>query len=185
MYKTYSFWVKVVVLSGSLGFSMTGCKTGYQPEQVAQMGDDGSGIGTQAFHSGMGYQRAHLGYDDQWRMINKIQGGVDQVYYFRFASSNIQNQYRSSLKVQAAYLVQHPNMKVRIEGRADGRGSREYNIALGWRRVKQVTQYLKLHGVHNQQIKQVSYGKEDPSPAGDNPRVWRLNRRVNLNYETE
>ena len=69
--------------------------------------------------------------------------------------------------VQANYLAMHPGVKVRLEGHTDARGSAEYNIALGWRRAQSVAQRLEMQGVHPDQIKIVSYGKEKPAVLGD------------------
>ncbi len=84
--------------------------------------------------------------------------------------------------IQAAYLMTHRNAHVRLEGNTDDRGSREYNVGLGWRRAQAVARILKQQGVAPSQIKMVSYGKEHPAVSGNNEEAWSLNRRVELIY---
>ena len=89
----------------------------------------------------------------------------------------------SALMLQANYLVANPKATVRLEGNTDERGSREYNIGLGWRRDQSVARLLEQQGVSPDQIKMVSYGKERPVAFGHNEAAWKLNRTVNLVYE--
>ena len=88
-----------------------------------------------------------------------------------------------ALRIQANFLASHPNAKIRLEGNTDNRGSREYNIGLGWRRDQSVARILEQQGVRSTQIQMVSYGKERPAVDGNNERVWSLNRRVNFIYK--
>ena len=83
------------------------------------------------------------------------------------------------LRRQAEWLAQHRSAKVAIEGHADERGTREYNLALGDRRAFAVSRYLLTLGVLPEQIvKVVSYGKERPDALGTDESAWRLNRRI-------
>ena len=86
--------------------------------------------------------------------------------------------------MQAGYLVSHPNAKIRLEGNADDRGSREYNVALGWRRAQAIAHILKQQGVSVGQMELVSYGKEHPAVVGETEEARSLNRRVELVYES-
>ena len=79
-------------------------------------------------------------------------------------------------------LAANPNMQVRLEGHADERGSREYNIGLGERRAQAVRRVLQLQGAGAQQLTTVSYGEERPAASGSDEESWRLNRRVELVY---
>ncbi|HBC71235.1 MAG TPA: peptidoglycan-associated lipoprotein, partial [Coxiellaceae bacterium] len=72
-----------------------------------------------------------------------------------------------------------------LEGHADERGSREYNIALGWKRAKAVAAALKQQGAGNAQIVMMSYGKEKPVALGHDESAYSQNRRVNLIYEAK
>lgn len=117
-------------------------------------------------------------------VTNSTKAPENQTYYFTFDSSGLKRQAdMAAIIAQANYLAAHPGAKVRLEGNTDSRGSREYNIGLGWRRDQTIEQILLQHGASKDQIKLVSYGKERPAVFGDNEAAWRLNRRVNLVYE--
>jgi peptidoglycan-associated lipoprotein len=115
--------------------------------------------------------------------VNALKAPSNQTYYFDVAKNTVNTKDYEALTVQAIYLSSHPTAKVRLEGNTDNRGSREYNVALAWRRDQSVLQLLKQQGVAPSQIKSISYGKEHPAVYGNNDYAWRLNRRVNLVYE--
>jgi len=106
----------------------------------------------------------------------------DRTIYFDFDSSEIKGQYDAMVTAHARYLVAHPNVRVRLEGNTDERGSREYNIGLGARRAQSVRQALMLQGVADSQITTVSYGEEHPAVTGHNDAAWARNRRVDIMY---
>ena len=85
----------------------------------------------------------------------------------------------------AQYLSDYPDIKVRLEGHADERGSREYNIALGERRAESVRRLLLLQGVGANQVSMISYGEELPAALAHDEESWALNRRVELVYEAQ
>jgi peptidoglycan-associated lipoprotein len=78
---------------------------------------------------------------------------------------------------QVAWLKAYPNTQVTIEGHADERGTREYNLAVGERRANSVKQFLKAQGIAEARVKVVSYGKERPAVVGSNEYAWAQNRR--------
>ena len=82
----------------------------------------------------------------------------------------------------AKYLTRNPGTRVRLEGHADERGTREYNVGLGERRANAVRDALLLRGVSARQISVVSYGEERPVSLGHNERAWDQNRRVEFVY---
>ena len=82
----------------------------------------------------------------------------------------------------AQYLARNPSQKIRLEGHADERGSREYNIGLGERRSQAVRRSLLLQGVAEAQITTVSYGEERPAAAGSDEQSYQQNRRVEIVY---
>lgn len=104
--------------------------------------------------------------------------------YFEFDRSDIMDQDREILQAHAQYLAANRSASVTLEGHADERGSREYNIALGERRANAVRQFMTLTGASGQQIRTVSYGEERPVAEGHNEEAWRLNRRVEIIYRT-
>jgi len=116
---------------------------------------------------------------------NRLKAPYDQVYYFDFDKFDVQQEDVASINVQANYLATHASAKVRLEGNADERGSREYNVALGWKRAKGVAAILEQQGVAQSQIATVSYGKEKPVSLGHDETAYHLNRRVNLIYEAK
>lgn len=105
-----------------------------------------------------------------------------RVVYFDLDSSEIRDEYRSVVEAHAAYLAEHPEARLRLEGHTDERGSREYNIALGERRANAVRQLMALLGATEQQLTPISYGEERPVALGHDESAWRLNRRVELEY---
>ena len=102
--------------------------------------------------------------------------------YFDFDKSDIHPEDRDIIIAHAQSLVQHPDTKVVLEGHTDERGTREYNIALGERRARAVSQLMQLQGVAQSQIDVVSFGEERPVALGHDESAWRLNRRVEITY---
>lgn len=101
------------------------------------------------------------------------------VFYFDFDQHLLRADARAALLVQAECL-QEQNGSIRLEGHADERGSREYNMALGERRANAVRDFLVLQGVSAADIETVSYGEERPVATGSTDSSWEQNRRVEL-----
>lgn len=104
---------------------------------------------------------------------------LETVFYFDFDESTLSSATRAALDAQAAYL-RGTNASVRLEGHADERGTREYNLALGERRAKAVADYLAIQGVSRSRLEVVSYGEERPVALGSDESSWAANRRVEL-----
>lgn len=105
-----------------------------------------------------------------------------RVFYFGFDSSSINPEDREALAEHADFLASHADLSVTIEGHADERGSREYNLALGERRAKTVERLLSLLGVDKSQQQVVSFGEERPTALEHDESAWHYNRRVELLY---
>lgn len=105
-----------------------------------------------------------------------------RVIYFDFDSSEIRSEFQEAIQAHAQYLGANPDTVVTLEGHADERGSREYNLALGERRANAVRRQLVLLGASAGQIRTVSYGEERPVADGHDERAWALNRRVEIVY---
>jgi len=105
-----------------------------------------------------------------------------RVIYFDFDKSEIKAEFTEIVAAHARYLTAHPNLKMRLEGNTDERGTREYNIGLGERRAQAVRRALMLQGVAESQLNTVSYGAERPAVEGDDEAAWAQNRRVELVY---
>ncbi len=104
------------------------------------------------------------------------------VVYFQYDQSDIGADYTEMLAAHGRYLANQPSASLRLEGHADERGSREYNIGLGERRAQAVRRVLLLQGASGTQISTVSYGEERPSVLGSDEEAMALNRRVELVY---
>ncbi|MBR9729484.1 peptidoglycan-associated lipoprotein Pal [Shewanella intestini] len=106
----------------------------------------------------------------------------ENIIYFDFDRSEVQTENAEILQAHGNYLVEHPNVKVLIEGHADERGTPEYNIALGERRAKAIAKYLQSMGVQPSQMSIVSYGEEKPLDFSRSEGGFAKNRRGVLVY---
>jgi peptidoglycan-associated lipoprotein len=105
-----------------------------------------------------------------------------KVIYFDFDKSEIKPEFADIVTTAARNLTSNSNLKVKLEGNTDERGTREYNIGLGERRAQSVRRALMLQGVAESQIATVSFGAERPAMEGDNEEAWAKNRRVEVVY---
>ena len=104
---------------------------------------------------------------------------LNSVFYFEFDSSSLTADARADLDAQIDRLRDSVGT-IRLEGHADERGTREYNIALGERRAQAVADYMVLNGISRYRIETVSYGEERPLSFGQGESAWSQNRRVEL-----
>ena len=125
------------------------------------------------------------------KVTNKIQGdvytgkdtieylasGVPDRVFFATNESVLTTASRETLRKQAAWLRKNSKISVVLEGHADERGTREYNLALGERRANAAKDYLMTYGISGNRISVISYGKERPVDSGSNPLAWSKNRR--------
>lgn len=105
------------------------------------------------------------------------------VVYFDYDQSSIREEFIEILDAHAEFLAMNPEQVVVLEGHADERGTREYNLALGERRAKQVATFLQIKGVAGDQIDVVSYGEEKPLAIGKSEADYSQNRRVEIVYK--
>lgn len=98
--------------------------------------------------------------------------------FFGYDRYDISEEARRILDSQANWLAQYPGLDITIEGHADERGTREYNLALGERRANAVRNYLIAAGIDPRRINTISYGKERPAVPGANEAAWAQNRRA-------
>ena len=103
--------------------------------------------------------------------------------YFDFDKSSIRAEFVEMLDAHAAFLIANPTQMVVLEGHADERGTREYNLGLGELRAKQVATFLQIKGVSAGQIDTVSYGEEKPLAIGKSEAEYSQNRRVEIIYK--
>ncbi|MBT4836365.1 MAG: peptidoglycan-associated lipoprotein Pal [Methylococcales bacterium] len=108
---------------------------------------------------------------------------TERTIYFDFDKSLVRSDMQNILAKHALYLSENPRATIVLEGHADERGTREYNLALGERRARAVKQVLILQGAYADQIEMVSYGEEKPVSLSHDDESWALNRRVEFVYQ--
>ena len=110
--------------------------------------------------------------------VEYLATGVPDRVFFATNESVLTTRSRETLRKQATWLRANPSVTVVLEGHADERGTREYNLALGERRANAAKDYLMTYGVSSDRISVISYGKERPVDSGSNPLSWSKNRRA-------
>jgi len=103
--------------------------------------------------------------------------------FFEFDDFSIKKEYVPVVENHSKYLTTNPKLTVRLEGNADERGGREYNLALGQKRAEAVARSMKLFGSKDAQIEAVSFGSEKPKAIGHEEASWAQNRRVDITYQ--
>lgn len=134
---------------------------------------DGSGYGSGG-NSGAGVVDSIVPGSQQ-DFLRSVMG--DRIF-FGFDQFNIDAEDQATLRSQAAWLQRHPAVRVLIEGHADERGTRDYNLALGERRANAAKNFLASLGIDPARIETISYGKERPDALGSNEEAWARNRRA-------
>lgn len=107
---------------------------------------------------------------------------IGYVFYFDFDRTELKPRARALLAEHAEYLKENGSVRITVQGHADERGTREYNLALGERRGSAVRDYLQSMGVASSQLRVVSYGEERPVDPRSTESAWSKNRRVELAY---
>ena len=109
--------------------------------------------------------------------VEYLATGVKDRVFFATNKSTLTTASRDTLRKQAAWMRKKSDLSFTIEGHADERGTREYNLALGERRANTVKDYLMTYGISGSRLSVISYGKERPVNSGSNPLAWSQNRR--------
>jgi peptidoglycan-associated lipoprotein len=168
--------LRQIFILGLLAGLLAGCSQPTIPDPDAQRDMAGGA------DDGMSEQD---GFDD-----DTIGGGeffddeapLTMIIYFDFDQSELRSEYADLLARHAAQLSNSRRTTVRLEGHADERGSREYNIGLGERRSQAVRRMLLIQGASAEQISTVSFGEERPVAFGSDEDSWQQNRRVEIKY---
>jgi len=162
-----------------LALAAVGCSKNTIPDPEAttagsEVGSDTStgGYGDDGLSGGEFVDNDLLGPDGQMGMI----------IYFDFDQSELRPEYTDLLSRHATHLANNPGISARLEGHADERGSREYNIGLGERRSQTVRRMMLIQGASANQISTVSFGEERPASTGSDEEAYSLNRRVEIKY---
>ena len=129
---------------------------------------------TQKKQSGMMQGDVYTGSDT----VEFLATGVRDRVFFATNKTTLTTASRDTLRKQAAFMRKKKDLKFTIEGHADERGTREYNLALGERRANAVKDYLMTYGISGSRLNVISYGKERPVNSGSNPLAWSQNRRA-------
>ena len=117
------------------------------------------------------------GLSDENNLLSK------RVIYFDYNQASIRTEYMILINTHAKLAAKYPQLKMRLEGHADERGSREYNVALSEQRSQSVKRIMGIQGARSGQIKTIGYGEEIPIVMGHNKDSWQQNRRVEIKYE--
>jgi len=181
-----SFWKLALLALFSL--SLFGCGSlGTRSDEGAASVEEPSAAQGTGGEAESGYGAETQGLSQGEGLAGSALGGPEsplsqRILYFDFDSASVREADREVLAAHADYLIKHPMSRVTLEGHADERGSREYNIGLGDRRAQAVKRMLEFMGVNPAQISTVSYGEEKPAVAGHDESAWSLNRRVEIVY---
>ena len=160
----------------AVAFLFTACETGSNVAGDSASGSSSSSA-TTATTAGAESSSSSSTAATQMSDAEKL-AQVGNTVYFGFDSSELAVEAQAILDRQAAFLNVNPTMVVVIEGHADERGTREYNLALGDRRAVAVRDYLLAKGLNAARVRTVSYGKERPAVSGSNEGSWEFNRRA-------
>lgn len=112
------------------------------------------------------------------QLAQEFQAQIGDRVYFATDAIDLNGPARQTLDRQIAFLKRYPDIRLQIQGHADERGTREYNLALGDRRANSVKEYLLANGISSARLATVSYGKERPEAVGTNEASWAKNRRA-------
>jgi len=171
--------IRQLLVLGLLAGFLAGCSQPTIPDPDAQSsaaaGDDGMSEQEPMDDGGMdGGMDGGEFFDDEAAMT--------MVIYFDFDQSDLRPEYADVLARHASALSNSGRTSIRLEGHADERGSREYNIGLGERRSQSVRRMLLIQGASSEQISTVSFGEERPAAFGSDEDSYQQNRRVEIKY---
>jgi peptidoglycan-associated lipoprotein len=174
--------IYLVVVFMAVNFAGCSSKGGEKPATEA----DSAATSTRSVTTEKG---ASTGVDDNANVDGSNLGSNESVsmpsqniVYFDYDKSDIKAEFKSVLEEHAAYLAANPNVHVRLEGHADERGSREYNLALGENRANATKRTLGILGISESRFTILSYGEEKPTKLGHDEGSWQYNRRVEIIY---
>jgi peptidoglycan-associated lipoprotein len=171
-----------IALTLSIGL-LAGCSSTPRDELGAGAEVSEQSTGADGYGSGASTSAASAG--ESWEgdpLENPNSLLATRVIYFDYDQSTVRADYLDVISSHADYLAANPQVVVRLEGHADERGTREYNLGLGENRANAVRSLMMAQGVADNQMVVVSYGEERPTAFENNDEAWALNRRVELIY---
>lgn len=159
-------------------FALAACSSTSETDEGA---DSGSSSSASSNSGNSASSRPGSGSGNLTQEEIRAQNALRQtVFYFDFDIAEFRAADRDTLTYHARDLASNPNKRVRLEGHADERGTREYNLALGERRANGILNYLIVNGASRSQIEVVSYGEERPAQSGQTEAAYGRNRRVEI-----
>jgi len=171
-------WVPAgVVLAISLSLCIFGCAKKAVPERAEEMQPALEQPTSPAPPAPVTAPPTETPKVEAVNLEDQIRGFEDQDVLFDFDKYSLNPEALPILGEKSVFMKAHPEMKIRIEGNCDERGTVEYNLALGDRRAKNARDFLVTSGVSEDQIETISYGEERPLDPGHNEEAWAKNRR--------
>ena len=178
--------VAIAACEGTVGTVEDGQTGSESPSGTASTsgtgGDSVSGTDTTATGTGESGTTASAGTTPGHVLDDPASALGTRTIYFEFDSSEVSASGQAVIEAHSRYLSEHSGALITLEGHADERGSREYNIALGEQRAHAVSRLMTLLGASSPQIRTISYGEERPAADGHDESAWQLNRRVEIIY---
>lgn len=166
---------------GLLALVLSGCGS----QDIPDPDPEGDGMmvdGDDSMSSMDGFGDDGMGAGEEFDDFNEMDDDLTMIIYFDFDQSELRAEYADVLQRHANNLANDGRAQIRLEGHADERGSREYNIGLGERRSQSVRRLLLIQGASPDQISTVSFGEERPAAFGSDEDSYQLNRRVEIKY---
>jgi peptidoglycan-associated lipoprotein len=181
MYMSLLRWLLVMVALVTL----VGCTSSPTREGGAEVSEQSTGVGGHSDGDGSGTSTAAASQGTDWYgdpLEDPNSPLANRIIYFDYDQSTVRMEYLDVVRAHAQYLAANPQVSVRLEGHADERGSREYNLGLGEKRANAIRNLMMAEGVADSQLVVVSYGEERPAAYEHNEEAWAMNRRVELIY---
>jgi peptidoglycan-associated lipoprotein len=169
--KTALRWLMAIMIA----MAIAACQPKPKPAETAPEVEGTAPVVTEAAPDPHDYTDAR-NFDNPESLLSK------RVIYFDFDESVVKPEYRPILSAHAAYLAAHSDARVTLEGHADERGTREYNLGLGERRGNSAMGLMSAQGARGNQLTVVSYGEERPVCRVSDEDCWSQNRRVEIVY---
>jgi peptidoglycan-associated lipoprotein len=162
----------IAVLAALAVMTVAGCSSTGVKDEVPV--DDKTGASSKGIGAGAGAAGVGMGGPEDPLAKRRV--------YFEFDSAEITPESRTVIEAHSRYLANNPRLNVVLEGHADERGTREYNLALGERRAQAVSRAMQALGVTGSRLQSVSYGEERPVALEQDESAWAQNRRVEILY---
>ena len=164
-----------LILALMIALTLSACQTTPDAEPAPEPEPEPPKVETKAAPDPRDYTDSR-NFDNPESLLSK------RVIYFDFDKSVVRQEYRGIVAAHAAYLAAHSSARMTLEGHADERGTREYNLGLGERRGNAVSGLMSAQGGRGNQMTTVSYGEERPTCRVSDEECWSLNRRVEIVY---